>query len=75
MAVTERGPFIVTVQGSTLQSPLQPSNVEVPSAAALSVTTVPGGNGASHVPGQSMPDGLLVTVPPPVEPSKSTESC
>jgi hypothetical protein len=52
-----------------LQSPLQPVKKSLPEPAAVSVTFVPVGNDAEHVPGQLIPAGKLVTVPfaPPCE--------
>jgi hypothetical protein len=41
-------------------------NVELASGAAVSVTSVPSANGALQVAPQSIPEGLLVTVPLPV---------
>jgi hypothetical protein len=46
--------------------PLQPAKFEPANAAAVSVTEVPVGNCALQIAPQSMPDGLLVTVPVPV---------
>jgi len=51
-----------------VQSPPQPVNFVYPAAVAgvaVSVTEVPLVYVALHVPGQLMPAGLLVTVPPP----------
>ena len=46
--------------------PLHPVNVELESAVAVSVTTVPDVYGSEQSGPQSIPAGLLVTVPPPV---------
>jgi len=65
-AVTEVAALRVTTQVSVpLQAPLQPAKVDPDAAAAVSVTCVPLAKFEVHVPGQLMPDGLLVTVPVP----------
>jgi hypothetical protein len=46
--------------------PDQPANVDPPTAAAVSVTGVPGANDARHVAPHVIPAGALVTVPAPV---------
>jgi hypothetical protein len=48
------------------QSPPQPPNAELESAAAVNVTDVPSGNGAEHVEPQSIPAGVELTAPPPL---------
>src|SRR5438445_405221 len=47
-------------------APLQPPNIKPVSAVAVSVTLVVKSKGALHVMPQSIPAGLLVTVPLPV---------
>jgi len=49
-----------------VQAPVQPAKVDPEAAVAVSITCVPLGKLALQVPGQLMPDGLLVTVPVPV---------
>jgi hypothetical protein len=68
VAVQARATLIVTVAVVALpeQSPDQAAKVEVPSGAAVSVTEVPEGKLAVHVPPQSMPAGDDVTVPAPL---------
>ncbi len=48
------------------QAPNQPVKSELASGFAVSVTDVPLANFALHAKPQLIPDGLLVTVPPPV---------
>ena len=48
------------------QAPDQPVKSELASGFAVSVTDVPLANSALHAEPQLIPDGLLVTVPPPV---------
>src|SRR5450631_2877983 len=48
------------------QAPDQPAKCELASCFAVSVTDVPLANFALHAKPQLIPDGLLVTVPPPV---------
>ena len=66
VAVTFCAAVIVTAQGSLLvvQAPLQPANVEPPVGVAIRVTLPL--NWALQVEPQSIPAGLLVTVPAPV---------
>src|SRR5207253_377890 len=65
---------IVTVHAPVPeQSPLQPVKAECASGVAVSVTTVAPSNVAEHVDPQSMPDGLLLTLPTPV-PLRATVS-
>jgi hypothetical protein len=68
VAVTVFAAFIVTEQVApeTLSHPLQPPNVEFVLACAVSVTTVPLLYEAEQIAPQLIPDGLDVTVPPPV---------
>ena len=68
VAVTEVAALTVTVQvpAPAHPPPLQPANVEPVAAAAVKVTAVPLVYEAEHVEPQSMPAGLLVTVPLPV---------
>lgn len=49
-----------------VHAPLHPVKVEPTSGVAVRVTVVPWGKVAEHVAPQSMPAGLLVTVPEPV---------
>ena len=49
-----------------LHDPLHPLNVEPAVGLAVSVTAVPTGKPAAQVLPQSIPAGLLVTLPPPV---------
>ena len=67
VAVTEVALVNVTLQVPVpMQAPDQPANVEVVFGAAVSVTMVPLVKLALHVAPQSIPAGLLVTVPAPV---------
>jgi hypothetical protein len=64
VAVTDLAASIVTVHVPVpVQAPLQPANARLPMTRAVSVTTVPLAKALLHVVPQSMPDGLLVTVP------------
>src|SRR5262245_18146861 len=65
VAITALSAFIVTVHvvPVPLQSPLQPSKTVLPMTRAVNVTTVPLVNTVLHAVPQSMPDGLLVTLP------------
>jgi hypothetical protein len=67
VAVTVWSPTIATTQGPVpvQPAPLQPVNVDAFVGVAVSVTVVPVAKSATHVPGQEMPLGLLVTVPVP----------
>ena len=67
MAVTDLIAFTVTVQVSVPEHtpPLQPVKVEPAEGEAVSVTLVPFGKANEQVEPQSMPAGLLVTVPLP----------
>jgi hypothetical protein len=66
--VTDFAAFIETVQAAVPEHPppLQPENVDPVDGAAVSVTDVPSRNDALQVEPQSMPAGLLDTVPLPV---------
>jgi hypothetical protein len=67
VAVTDLAALIVTIQLPVpVHAPLQPVNVDVPSGAAVKVTTVPLSNNAEQVAPQSIPAGDEVTEPPPV---------
>ena len=67
VAVTETSLVNVTLQVPVpVQAPDQPANVEPAFGAAVSVTMVPLVKLALHVAPQSIPAGLLVTVPAPV---------
>src|SRR5947208_12947973 len=61
-------PLTVTLQevAVPVQAPLQPANEDPLAAAAVNVTWLLVGKSNVQVPGQAMPDGLLVTVPLPV---------
>lgn len=66
VAVTDLFAVIVTTQLPVPeQAPLQPVNVELGSGVAVSVTVAPCPKLAEHVAPQSIPAGLLVTVPEP----------
>src|SRR6478752_2490203 len=67
VAVTVVSALRVTTQSPVPEQPPpdQPAKVEPASAAAVSVTTVPSSNEAWQVAPQSIPAGLLVTVPLP----------
>jgi hypothetical protein len=56
----------VAVPVPDVPSPLQPANTDPVDGVAVSVTVVPEENEFEQVDPQSMPDGLLVTVPEPV---------
>ena len=49
-----------------VHDPVHPAKIELASGFAVSVTNVPVANFALHVEPQLIPDGLLVTLPPPV---------
>jgi len=74
VAVTDPGEESVTTQGLVLpvQDPDHDPSPKPVLADAVSVTAVPCGKFAEHVPGQLMPAGLLLTVPEPVT---ATVSC
>ena len=58
---------VVTEQGPVPEHPLlQPANTEPGAAAAFNETVVPSSNCPEHVPPQSMPTGVDVTVPSPL---------
>lgn len=59
-------PELVTWQLVPLQTPPKPAKVKPVPADAESVTDVPAAKLAVQVVGQSIPAGLLVTVPVPV---------
>ena len=75
VAVTCWLALIVTVQVELepLQAPLHPANAEFAAGVAVRVTLLPGSKVALHVWPQSMPAGLLVTVPVPV-PARATSN-
>ena len=67
VAVTAALPVNVTLQAPVpVQAPDQPANVELAFGVAVSVTMVPLVKLALHVAPQSIPAGLLITVPAPV---------
>jgi hypothetical protein len=66
-AVTDWAELIVTMQLPVpVHAPPHPVNVDDPLGTTLRVTAVPVSNDAEHVAPQAMPDGVEVTVPPPV---------
>lgn len=66
VAVKAVAALTVTVQAPVPEhAPLHPPNIELAPADAVSVTCVPWAKLAEHVVGQSMPAGLLFTVPGP----------
>ena len=66
VAVRDLDELIVTAQAAVpVHAPLQPANVEPEAGVSVIVTTVPLVKFAVHVPGQLIPEGLLVTVPVP----------
>ena len=74
VAVTDFAVSIVITQGPVPpHAPLQPVKFDVASGLAVSVTSVPKSNDATHNRPQSMPAGVLVTAPPPV-PARVTVS-
>jgi hypothetical protein len=67
VAVTDAAALIVTMQLPVpLQPPLQSEKLQPAAGVSVSVTEVPLSNVVEQVPGQAIPDGLLVTVPLPV---------
>jgi hypothetical protein len=56
--------MVTTQEPVPEQAPDQPMNLNPSAAEALSVTFVPSAKTAEQVPGQAMPAGELVTVPP-----------
>src|SRR5262249_59685319 len=77
IAVTDLAPSMTTVQVVPIaeQSPLQAAKVEFAPALAVSVTCVPCANCAEHVEPQSIPPGLLVTVPDPFPTLETDRVC
>jgi hypothetical protein len=74
VAVTNSAAFIVTVHVLVPeQEPPQPAKVDPDAGVEVSVTAVPVSKLAEHSTLQSMPAGLLVTVPLPL-PASATES-
>ena len=66
VAVTDSAAFIVTMQLPTpVHAPLHPANVDPEFATCVNVTACPPLKSAVHVLGHKIPDGVLVTVPPP----------
>ena len=63
-----RAAVSVTVPSLQSASPLQPPNVDPAATVAVNVTTVPVTYGSVQSSPQSIPPGLLVTVPLPVPP-------
>ena len=67
VAVTDCAALMVTLQMPVpVQAPLQPAKLAPAAAVAVNVTTVPLLKFALQPPGQLMPAGLLLTVPPAV---------
>jgi hypothetical protein len=67
LAPTDCAEFIVTLHAPVpLQAPLQPANVEPGSGLVVKLTTVPLSKLARQVEPHEIPEGELVTVPPPV---------
>ena len=67
VALTFRGPLTSRVHVlAPLHAPPQPPNVQPGSGFATSVTALPSAKRAVHVVPQSMPAGVLVTLPSPV---------
>ena len=72
VAVAVSAAVSVTVHAAVPEhAPLHPSNVKLVPGVAVSVTCVPEAKFAVQVPGQLMPEGVLVTVPEP-EPADVT---
>jgi len=66
-APTEVAAFIVTLHVDVpLHPPDHPPKVALDAGTAVSVTTVPAEYVTTQVVPQLMPEGLLVTLPPPV---------
>jgi hypothetical protein len=67
VAVTDVAAVTVTTHAPVpVQAPLQPAKTEPSAALWVSVTCVPPANPAEQVSGQSIPAGVLVTLPLPV---------
>jgi hypothetical protein len=67
VAVTDWAAFIKTAHGPVpVQAPLQPAKLDPVAGVAVRVTSVALLNSAEHVGPQSMPAGLLATVPLPL---------
>jgi hypothetical protein len=76
VAVTDLAALIVTTQLPVpLHAPLQPVKVEVPSGAAVNVTSVPASKSALQVAPQSIPRGEELTDPPPVPVFVTLRAC
>src|SRR5688572_13440058 len=67
LATTVLSAFIVTTQlvVPVRHPPPQPTKYESECGVAVTVTALPGGNSAEHVPGQSTPAGAVRIVPVP----------
>ena len=66
-ALTDLAASMLTVQGPVpVHAPLQPPSVQPGSGCATSVTVEPLTKSALHFVPQSIPDGVLVTLPSPV---------
>jgi hypothetical protein len=75
VAVTELAPFMIIVQLPVpVQAPLHPVKLEPAAGVAVSVTIVPLLKLAVQVPGQFIPAGLLLTVPPPTTVTESAKT-
>jgi hypothetical protein len=67
MAVTDSAALTVTTQLPVpLQAPLHPAKLQPAAGVSVSITVVPLSNVVEQVPGQAIPEGLLVTLPLPV---------
>lgn len=78
LAETKLSVFIVTEQFAlvVVQAPLQPVKLEILLGMAINETDVPVPNEAWHEPEvQAIPDGMLLTEPPPLPEILSVSAC